>query len=105
MITAQIISGTDSAVKIRVYHDGEPLDFSAVTRMTAQLENSAVEIDTDEDADLITWNSSGEITLKFGGLGVAAGDRRISITAFDAAHELGQLIIDIGMHNLVLRFD
>ena len=104
MITAKIINNTDNAVKIRVRHNGEPLDFSAVQYMIATFENSEVVASSADNEELIQFNSEGEITMRFGSLGIAAGDRRVTITAFDPLHDDGQIIIDETTHNLVLRF-
>jgi hypothetical protein len=104
MITATVYGGTSSAVIIRVLQNGEPINFSAVTRITADFEGSAVVVDSDDSPDSILWNSSGEISLILSDFGIAAGDRRLGLTVYDAGHTSGQRLIDPAINHLVLRF-
>ena len=89
-ITETIFKGADNAIEFIVYQDEQPLDFSAVTRMTLNVEGEV--FDTLMNSDYITWNSEGKVTIKIGSIIQATGFKQATLKAFDPQHPNGQVL-------------
>lgn len=85
--------GHDNPNTVVLNHDGSPIDFSAVTRVVCEFEDSTVEADTDVDANLIDWSlGNGQLVFRFNDLSIPAGIYLVTLLVFDPAHPDGQVL-------------
>ena len=92
-MTEIVYRGHDNRASITVLMDGAPMDFSAVTRMTLELQGQGVVADSDVDGGLIDWSAgAGLIEFDLGDLSLPCGLHRAILVAYDPLHPDGQVI-------------
>jgi hypothetical protein len=104
-MTEIVYRGHDNKASITVSMDGEPMDFSAVTRMTLELQGQGVVADSDVDAGLIDWSAGdGLVEFDLGAIDLARGSYEAILVAYDNAHQAGQVIAHPSGERLSFKF-
>lgn len=90
-ITELVFNGRDNTCVLEFSQDGSPLDSSAITRTLVKTPDGAVSIDSDVDANALTW-SGNTLTLSLGDLGISPGVYLVRVVVFDPANPDGLVI-------------
>lgn len=86
VVRETIVNTRENEVTVQVDQPlGTPLAWTGVTRIVAGFSDSAVLADTAADATLIDFSVDGFLTFKLGDLGVAFGERTVTVTTFDGS--------------------
>lgn len=100
-----VYKGRDNPNTITIFEDGEPMNFTPVTRMVCEFKGSAVKADTNDDSALIDWSQGGGVVeFNINDLSVESGARVAKLIAYDPDHPNGQNLLHEESFRLVFKF-
>jgi hypothetical protein len=91
MITEMVFLGHDNENEFLVEQDGQPVDFTGVTRMRLSFDGSEVTADSLTFAG-VSWTNNGRVQLRLGSLAIAPSRYMGTLVAYDPVHDDGQVI-------------
>lgn len=103
MITEMIFLGRDNENELDILQDGEPADFSGITRMLLTFEGSPVVVDSLTNPG-IDWTPDGRVMLRLGELDIAPSKYLATLIAYDPVHDDGQVLFHAAQGRLQFWF-